>query len=318
MGTRSRKGKTRKPLAWKTERLLTVSGLGLGTSLALVGTLDIFPIYVNLVVYAASLISILFGFWKWEWIAHWGKLQKTVTLFIVSLASAWVLSYPVREQYEREIMTNLEFKESSELSFWRQQIIRYDLGGFRAYLTSLGIAVPSDLPPFSISGQGIVGTHTPPEMPIYRGDLTIGKQQLGDRTAPTMVYGSFVIEKLFEHSQIARGGPSWFHHFLFGTQIEMATNLYFNWSYWGKRSPAIPNPETGILWEVRQQLGQEYTDKLIASLLLVTADTPDEGIATVGENFSVEFKRKLAIADSLVESDKANWPVIQKLAEPLQ
>lgn len=78
--------------------------------------------------------------------------------------------------------TTVPFKNASEFSWWRRQVIKHDISGIREYFVSLDIPVPEGMPPLTFSDQN-QGTYTPPQ--AYRGELIIPRPEVRNRKAVT-------------------------------------------------------------------------------------------------------------------------------------
>jgi hypothetical protein len=295
-----------------TERLLTLAGLGFG----FMGVIELFPLSVNVGVCAISTGLLARAVWNWEVNERWSAAQRVSVLLVAVVAFVTIFYFPLKKQYRREMMPELTFKESVALPWWRQQIIRHDLAGFKDYIAALHIDTPTDLPPFVVTNDSN-GAGTPTGMPVYRGQLEIRKTEVVDRKESTMLYGEFVITKLLERSPIMRYkdiNNLDMDQIFFGLRTQMSVNSYLNWSYWGvagKRQDEFSD----VFWSIRDKLGKSYTDRLVGSFLHITLDTPKEGAGQPNEPFPIQFKKKLAVADGIIESDKHNWPAIQEVLD---
>jgi hypothetical protein len=184
--------------------------------------------------------------------------------------------------------------------------INGDVTRFRKYLVDLGIAVPLEVPPFSVDpSDNTSGMQTPPQLPTYRGAISVGKKVIHDPTQATSVYCDYVLQMQFEKvlqtfDDVIRSIP-----------IQRSIVNYYNWSFWNKR-PDHPSDiyAGGVLWEIREHFGKEFANKLVTYTLKSILDDPREG--TSGMDFDLYFCRKLKIGDSVIDGgDK--WPEIEEI-----
>jgi len=292
--------KSSKPLT--TDRVLVIVPGLLSFALTIVGIREVYPFWLNLTFYLAALVGIILAVWQWERNSSWRwpkKLRRVTAYAAVYLA---IVAFPVWNQYEREISIRISFKDSPSLTWYRKQRVMHDISAFKKFLTDLDINVGSEIPPITTGGGR--GFHTPADKPVYRGELMVPNDQIKDPMAVTTTYGTYAIDKFFEHSEIARSTNV--HDYLIAVQVGHGLNQYLNWSFWSRMGP-MPDPYAAIFWHIRSTLGSDFTDRLAASTLKVTADSPQEGF---DPRLSIEIWRKVKIADSIVESNASRWPQI--------
>jgi hypothetical protein len=90
---------------------------------------------------------------------------------------------------------------------------------------------------------------------------------------------------------------------------------YFNWAFWGKDDGRTLSPWSNYLWHLRSELGDEYTDKLVSTMLRTFIDTPLEG---ENDKFDIYFCQHLRTAFGVVDNGSKKWSdVLQGLgSEP--
>jgi hypothetical protein len=270
-----------------------------------------FPFSLNLVIYAISMGALLVALYRHGKHMHWSGLKQRVSLLITGVVWGILLFFPISRQYQKEINITLSFKDSPYMTWWREQIITYDLSRMQKYLANNGVPVPSVLPPITV-GTGKfanqVGSSTPPNLPINRGALEIGVAKLGDRQSVTFEYLSYVMQP-----ESVRAFSAAHSMQDIGLFIMFSDGLvdYFNSSYWNQRSsPPGLYPPGEALWSIRAALGQTFADKLAAASVEVLAtDSAD----IKGAEINIEQARILMLADSLVESECDNWPKIRDI-----
>ena len=279
--------------------------------LAVVGVQEVYPLTLNLIIYAISLVLILSAIWRWEKAGAWSAFRRVFVLVISGLGYCWFLSYPILKQYQKEINIKLSFKDSPQMTWWREQVITYDLYRMQTYLSGLGIPVPSSLPPISVGTGALAnetGSSTPPNLPVNRGSLMIGSSKLNDRKSMTQEYTSYVVQ------QQSTNVLGVFPNFVDGIPLLMMGNGlagYFNASYW-KEKPPMFFPSGDILWSVRSSLGEPFADKLAGASLQVLNENPTDIKSSPGD-LAIEQARMLMLADSVVESECDKWPQIRDL-----
>lgn len=254
-----------------------------------------------IVVCLAIIFALAFHpIWNFWWVEK--AMPRRIGVLMVVLVGLIFLGY-----VSWDASIKLTFKEAPQFTWWRRQIISHDITGFKNYLISLSIEVPNVIPPFTIDGNNGNGggEGVPVGLPKYRGNIGIGKFRVGDRTAATYEYGAYIIHQKFNESKINE--DEGIHNIMFGFLASTELNEYFNSSYWGEKPQWL---HAKILWDIRCRLGQQFTDRLGASTLMVIADSPEEGR---NDNFDVEFWRKVRIADGIVESSSDKWTQILEI-----
>jgi hypothetical protein len=201
---------------------------------------------------------------------------------------------------------DLTFKSSPLLTQKTRTRIKRDITRFRKYLVGLGIPVPLEFPPISVDmSDNTSGMQTPPQLPTYRGTVSIGKKVIQDPTQATSVYGDYVFKMQFE--KVLNN----LDDILRTMVIEKSMVNYYNWRFWDKRpAQALDIYAGGVLWTIREKFGKEFTDQLVTYTFQSMLDDPNEGAS--GQDFDLYFCRKLKIGDSVIDGgDK--WPQIAEI-----
>jgi hypothetical protein len=260
------------------------------------------------VIYAVGLVLILIG--EWRTASQQGRrllLRVSVSLAI-ALAYMFTFGYIGFRQYQKQEAIKLEFRDSPYLSWWVQIRIKHDVAKFRDYLAALDIDVPTDVPPFQVhSGPTSASTNiaTPAGLPTYRGGLSIGKDVIGKRSASTLVYGGYVIERLLVPQLNTE-------NMVRLMLVHIGLQHYLNWSYWGGKQ-VDEDPlwaPASILWDIRDRFGKSFTDRLVANMLRSIVDSPNEVQAPKFDTYLCE---RLRLADKLTESESQRWPEIESI-----
>jgi len=300
-----------------TGTFLTFTGVVVAVVFGFVGYVEIFPLYVNLIVYGVGILSFVFAAWHWEATAGWRRWQKTVSVVLLLAVCTVVVYFPSIKQYHRETDIRLVFKESPLFSWWVRRRITHDVARFRQYLLALDIAVPMDTPPLDVyDTQRMVAAPL-----LYRGSLGIARERIHDRMAATGVYADYVFGRLAlmtpeQAQEFFTATPPYFRdeksRFFLGSRVTMSDicSRYFNWSFWERKPADALDSWEFTLWDIHEQLGGEFTDKLVANAMKVILDSPTEA-RDFGVNWDSYLSHSLKLADSIVESDERRWPAIE-------
>jgi hypothetical protein len=285
-----------------TEMLLVVVGL----IFTVVGLRDMFPLWMNILFCAMGLILFSWALWKWEGFKIWRGWEKALLIFGFNLLYCSCLVYPIKQQYDREIKISLVFKESPQFTWWRKQVITHDFAKLRDYFISLDIPCPPEFPPIGVQDAGNTGSNNPPGFPLYRTEELIGNDRVKDRMVVTSIYTDTVIwDYLAKNSKWVNSGGD-----LIRFKIICETfSFYYNGSYWNKE-PIEMMPILIPLWKIHEELGADFTDKLVSYAIRSIADNPTEGW---DQDIRIYLSRKLKIGDSIVENDMSKWPEIAKI-----
>jgi hypothetical protein len=280
-----------------TDRFIAVSSGAVAIVLAFVGLTEMFPLWINLIVYAGGVMSILFAVWRWERSENWSSLHKTAVLSSSLIVYCALLAFPVAKQYAKEMNVNVIFKDSPSLPWWRKLVIIHDISNMQEYLSSLGIPKPSYLPPVSVEDNVECGQTTPPDVPKYRSTITLGR----DRYSVTWCYADFVVGQLIltkDPPRIPR---------LMASQLFFPR--YFAATFWNKKPTGAPL----LFWNIREKLGNATGDKLIATTLVVISDDSTFCPSFSPSDWYPYLAEQIRIADSITDSGCSNWPVISEV-----
>jgi hypothetical protein len=299
-GTKQEADKPRK-LFTTTDLLLLVVLPIVGLVLAFIGLVEMFPIYVNLAVYITGLIAIEIAVWRWERTVTWAVPYRLLVFVGVATLYGGALANPVTKQYQRENDMALIFKDDELFTWWKKWEVQRQYIKMRDYFLDLGIAVPKETPPIYVNHLSAEYETMAFGDPAYRGELGISehsfitdnKQGIGE------TYANYVISALILPKPPAPADDK------AGTDFRLFEifSAYFVSSCWDNRNSNISD-WSGQLWNVREQLGKEFTDRLAAYTFRSFVDSPNEG---QGNHFSVYFCNHLRIGYSVLRSDDRKW-----------
>ncbi|MFZ0912598.1 MAG: hypothetical protein WBQ76_07805 [Candidatus Korobacteraceae bacterium] len=298
---------TLRPALLSTKQWLPIASVLLAVVLALIGLQDVFPLWLNVVFYAAALLLFLYSCWKWETTALWSRGRKIWGAVLVVMIYGCFVAFPITKQYQREVNIKLTFKTSPELSWWRRLVITRDIYKFRDYLTSIGISVQPNVPPIAVSWTSGGGSVTPPSLPMYRSELLIGRGEVRDRRKVTESYANYEIELIIGKTLMRDRNITIFSKAMLST---LGIADYFSQSYWNEPPPPAERlPSVRLLWDIRNKEGAEFADLLAAAALNTLGDDP-----VVGDpNPNGVWVRALMIGDSVVESQCERWDDVRKI-----
>jgi hypothetical protein len=211
--------------------------------------------------------------------------------------------------------TNITFKDTSEFTWWRRQVIAHDIEGMHKYFTSLEIPVPDPIPPLTVHEENRAiskGQHS------YRSELKIPRPQIANRKVVTDIYAAYVIleafpdpaksESFFESLPGNEANVLQLHQLMF---FSVELRYYFRASYWDSMEAEAP-PAALVLWKIRDALGKAFADRLASKVFHVVIDSLPE---ISDPDMNVLFTKALKIADTIVEAYQQNWPTIQKILD---
>lgn len=210
---------------------------------------------------------------------------------------------------------NITFEEASALTWWRRQVIRYDVAGMHTYFEKLEIPVPDNIPPVTVHEGGQEIFNPPPH--AYFGELRIPRQQVSDRKIVTHIYAVYVLQRAFPDPTLLPGFwealPASAHQLNQTTFYSVGLREYFHASYWNSieadnhgGSPSL------VLWKIRESLGRRFSDRLAGRVFRVAVDLSHH---ISNPDMHVSFAHALKIADGLVESYEQSWPKIQRILD---
>ncbi len=208
---------------------------------------------------------------------------------------------------------NITFKDYSEFTWWRRQVIAHDIEGMHNYFAHLEIPVPDTIPPLTVHEDDQAILNSPH---IYRGELQIPRPSVADRKAVTHIYAAYVIQKALPDPTKS---ASFFNSLRAGdvtsallmfqlTFFSVELRRYLHASYWNRMEAGAP-PAALILWKIRDALGKTFADRLASKVFRVAVDSLPE---ISDPDINVMFTHALKIADGIVEAYQQNWPKIQR------
>jgi hypothetical protein len=211
--------------------------------------------------------------------------------------------------------TNITFKDTSEFTWWRRQVIAHDIDRMHKYFVRLEIPVSDPVPPFTVHDETRTitkGRH------FYRGELKIPRPQIANRKVITDIYAAYVIlealpnptksESFFQSLPGNAANVLQLQQLMF---FFVELRHYFNASYWNSMVPEPP-PAALILWKIRDALGKKFADRLASKLFRVVVDSLPE---ISDPDMNVLFTNAMKTADGIVEAYQQNWPTIQKILD---
>lgn len=280
----------------------------LGIVFAVVGLVDIYPLWLNSIFYLLGLLAILWSVSRWERVGDWGIGKKGPILLVVVVVYVLLLSRPVYKQYEKETNINVTFKDSPAFTFGRRQIIRRDLTNVSQYLKDLGVPLPGSLPPLTVhsrSGGGCGETATP-NLPLYRAELILSESGVKDREVVTSCYINYVVMNLsLAHLSNGNDIP-------FVMMVAMGLADYLNTSFWDSKPFGLYSVE---LWEIRKRLGKGFADRLAGTMLQILSDNPSD--ARTG-TVALDFVILVGLGESVIDGECSHWPTIRQAIGNLQ
>jgi hypothetical protein len=270
----------------------------LGLVLAFVSVTEMFPIYVNVAVYVLGLVGIEVGVWKWERAVSWAVVYRLLALASVALLYGGLLALPVMKQYSRENDMRLVFKDDAVFTWWRRWVIQQQYIKMRQYFVDLGVPVPKELPPIDVgeNGADTVGFRDP----AYRGNIGINREAIirADKEGITRPYANYVIDKIvLPQPPVSVDEKAMRQFIMSGTFAE-----YFQASYWGRNNNLADWARQ--LWQIRDRMGQRFSDKLVAYTLLSVIDSEGEGQDRRSDAY---FCNHLRIGYSVLSDDDKKW-----------
>jgi hypothetical protein len=161
------------------------------------------------------------------------------------------------------------------------------------------------MPPLSVqSGDDShdCASSTPPEMPAYRYDISVGEAGLEDRSRVSLCYFEYILlrYKPYQEAEANRIADR--------ALMDFTASSYFNNSYW-----ATPPPHelifVDVLWSIRNTLGKDFADRLVSAAWRSSADNPAEG---EGPDLKLYLATRVKIGESVVDNECAHWPEIEK------
>jgi pimeloyl-ACP methyl ester carboxylesterase len=192
----------------------------------------------------------------------------------------------------------LSFKNSPILTPTIEKGITRDLSAFREYLTGYGLELTDKYPPIGIvdNAPGSTQAHTSDNKPLYRSEENISAGWILDRREITAGYSYYLLADFLRNRTEGRESAS----MLADMQAASAFSKYFNWSFWSDGPAAREGLWDAQLWNLRQQFGDDYTDRLVAYALKIMRDTPQDILSA---DFNVYCFNALREAAKVVDSE---------------
>lgn len=293
----------------RTKRPIFAIGFELiGIALSVTAVSEACPLYINFGLVLIAVAFILLGFR--EATKENRMVVKSAVPLAVALVYLFLMTFPLVKQYNEQINLQLSFKEPVDLSFFRQQLIRYDIARFRDFLSRLDIPVPPGVPVIAITQSTDPcesGSSTLPGL-SYRDQLEISKIAAGNRECVTTMYSGFVMDSFLSKAMGLRNDmPSVMTVFLTFHSL----NFYFEGSFWGHRPPHMfAGPIFDALWIIREQKGRKFADLLAGASVRTMINSPGE---VLSDDQNVYAVRSLMIGDSMVETSCETWPNIEQI-----
>jgi hypothetical protein len=290
--------------------LLAVFIAGLCTALAFGSYFQMFPYWVNAGVYVLAFTVMVFC----GKVANvkWIPLGKAAAI-IGMVAYLIIFGWATIKQYDAQHTIDMTFKRS--IGVYREFIIKNDLSEFGEYFRSLNIPVPSEGPTIGLDETGNCSSWSNPQTytAVLRPEIKIAEKCF-TREEMTLHYSGFIVDHL-PHTKSLDNDINHLFPFIVA---QNSFSTYLNASYWDKNpEPFCPGGGNAMgiysrtLWKIRQRLGKDFTDRMVAFSLRLTADDPLDGM---DKDFGVYFARKLRLGDSVVD-DGANWPIIVQICK---
>ena len=201
------------------------------------------------------------------------------------------------------------FKSSPLFTPHRRNLISARMESFYAYLSQLGLAAPKEVPPIRI-GNTYGGAFTFPG-PIYMDSITIPQKGVDDPKAPVIAYALYCFPVIIDAYNVNRVDRNR------RLRASWIFEVYFVSSFFGKRPPLgtsdIAN-WSGALWDIRQQEGQDFSDKLAAFTLRAFNDFSNEG-GNEKLDLGTYFYNSVTAGESVVDNDFSKMIKINRILE---
>jgi len=290
-------------------------------SFAFLGFVQMFPWWANASIYTAGLLVIMgCGYWcdlKWT-----GVKRTGATLGVLVYVA--VFGHGSIVQYQHEYDIHLVFKDSPLLGWWRKQVITHDIANLRERFIELDIPVPTEIPPIGIirGNDNCMSWSNMAGNPVFRSNFLFGEKCLS-RKMVTSMYSNRVMEVLpssrplpdidkrtpesVQRANLERIIRFWF--------VMRSFAAYLNWSLWGEKANSGCQAEDWdalgayTLWDIRENLGADFTDRMVAYAARSAADNPLEGD---DPDMMVYFCRRIKIGEFVVD-DGVKWPIILEI-----
>jgi hypothetical protein len=178
----------------------------------------------------------------------------------------------------------LEFKNSALFTPARRNKITTELNAFRNYLVGIGFEVPKETPAMGITvkGKGMVSASSDYfGDPALDMDIYIGRESIDDLTAWRSAYAYYVFNQILSihpYNDVP--------HFFIRTRCSWIFEDYYANSYANKQPKNLKGVDgwVGALWEIRDSLGQDFTDRsLFYTYKSIILDKEEKGFEIIND-----------------------------------
>jgi uncharacterized protein DUF4062 len=182
---------------------------------------------------------------------------RLALILVLVLPILGMVSYLVWQsgQQQQNAQVTVEFKSSPLFTAQRQKHIRRDLTAFHDYLTAIGFDIPKKVPFIlgTTPNRVSMGLATPGDP--YNTFIRIPENTIHQDRRIQIQYAMFVFRNLFTRYEPFRS-----KFYLGGTLV---FSVYYVSSYRGINFCSETDTWCQALWDIRQQYGQAFTDKLL-------------------------------------------------------
>jgi hypothetical protein len=203
---------------------------------------------------------------------------------------------------------NLIFKNTPLFTEARKERIAEEMEKFYRYLVRLGLDAPRDLPPIGVTKGGDRGVVIYP-FPVYMSSIYISEKSIDDPRAARGAYSSYCFFVLLDaynpnrHDRDSdrRHTAAWVFRDYFEASFSKSpppsgTSQLYKW--------------LAVLWDVRQQLGEAPTDRMVAFTLKSFNDFTD---LNPKEDFDYYFYLSMVRGGAVIFDNKdSSWRQIIK------
>jgi hypothetical protein len=230
------------------------------------------------------------------------------------------------------------FKDSPLFTEERRSTITSDINKFAAYLGSLGMPVPTEIPPIGVdtTNPKAVGWsfNVQSNNKYYYNTFTLQRGMLDDRQKIIEAFSSFVIGRFIYTPptpltipNAERETPQQFYEATHTPEqmdrsyrwaASVPLTQYLNHSYWNRpfaknQQPVCPDQGDGTafyFWKIRSRFGKEFTDELAVYTLRAVVDKP---YTDTTQRYRQYFFERLKMADSVIDNENAKFREIEAI-----
>ncbi|MGA7218973.1 MAG: hypothetical protein WBX38_11690, partial [Candidatus Sulfotelmatobacter sp.] len=218
---------------------------------------------------------------------------SAITVVCGALAAWGCFSFIDVIEWNHEIAVKMTFKTSPMLTERRQHRIQWEINDYFLYLKKVGFDLPAEIPPLGLNPpNSIIVTVGPTTGPISTHSIFIPEDVIGNTDNIRFAYSDYTFNRLLTWPDMLRPGMTKAEK----EHDEVAAwimECYFPASFVGHLVCDSGSPGYRwqvALWEVRNQLGQDYADGLMCYTVNLWGNVPSK---YVGE-FDKFFRYKLA------------------------